>query len=121
MTKHYFVEYEYQTASMEISPIRHSTGSGIIDYHPAFFVQEFRKNWFLQSASLYAVTLTKWTELTEEEFASNPEGKSKFSEHDKELLTKYTEFLLKEGYCDSDVVAEGNSAIDRFMHPELNK
>jgi hypothetical protein len=37
----------------------------------------------------------------------------------KSALTDYTDFLLKYGYCDSDVYCEGNSAIDRFMHPNL--
>ena len=39
----------------------------------------------------------------------------------KDELTDYTDFLLKNGYCDSDVYCEGNSAIDRYMHPKLNK
>ena len=34
-------------------------------------------------------------------------------------LEDYTQFLLKEGYCDSDVYSEPPSAIDRFMHPKL--
>ena len=37
----------------------------------------------------------------------------------KDVLTEYTEFLLKEGYCDSDVYCEPPTAIDRFMHKEL--
>jgi hypothetical protein len=37
----------------------------------------------------------------------------------KTALTEYTNFLLKYGYCDSDVYTDGNSAIDRFMHPNL--
>ena len=47
--------------------------------------------------------------------------KAKIEEYGKDLLTDYTEFLLKDGYCDSDVYSEGNSAIDRFMHPEIDK
>lgn len=39
----------------------------------------------------------------------------------KDELTKYTDFLFKNSYCDSDVYCEGNSAIDRYMHPELDK
>jgi len=37
----------------------------------------------------------------------------------KTALTEYTNFLLKYGYCDSDVYTDGNSTIDRFMHPSL--
>jgi len=37
----------------------------------------------------------------------------------KDELTDYTKYLLKAGYCDSDVYCEGNTAIDRYMHPEL--
>jgi len=40
-------------------------------------------------------------------------------EYGKKLLTDYTDFLLKYGYCDDDVWCEGNSAIDRYMHPNL--
>lgn len=43
------------------------------------------------------------------------------SEYAKDVLMDFVDFLLKEGYCDSDVVSEGNTAIDKFMHPELNK
>lgn len=44
----------------------------------------------------------------------------------KDELTDYTQFLLTNGYCDSDVLndggsIEGKSAIDLYMHPELNK
>ena len=35
----------------------------------------------------------------------------------KDELTDYTNFLLKNGYCDSDVYCEGNSAIDRYLFP----
>ena len=37
----------------------------------------------------------------------------------KDELTNYTDFLMKESYFDSDVYCEGNSAIDRYMHPNL--
>jgi len=37
----------------------------------------------------------------------------------KEALHDYTNFLLKEGYCDTDVYCEGNSAIDKFLNPKL--
>jgi len=42
-------------------------------------------------------------------------------EYAKEILTDYTDFLLKHGYCDTDVYCEPPTAIDRFMHPKLNK
>ena len=41
------------------------------------------------------------------------------TEWSKNLLTEYTDFLLKNGYCDTDVYCEPPSAIDRFFHPEL--
>ena len=34
-------------------------------------------------------------------------------------LEEYTNFLLKEGYCDTDVYCEPPTAIDRFIHPKL--
>jgi len=37
----------------------------------------------------------------------------------KDTLTDYTDFLMKAGYCDADIYCEGNSTIDRYMHPEL--
>jgi len=40
-------------------------------------------------------------------------------EKNKDELTSFLNFLLKEGYCDSDVYCEGNSAIDRYLHPKL--
>ena len=43
----------------------------------------------------------------------------KVDEFMKDTLTQYTEFLLKEGYCDSDVYCEPPSAIDRFLTPQL--
>jgi hypothetical protein len=43
------------------------------------------------------------------------------SEYSKLILTEYTDFLLKNGYVDTDVYQEPPSAIDRFMHPILNK
>jgi hypothetical protein len=36
-------------------------------------------------------------------------------DHLKTNLVEYTDFLMDEGYCDSDVVDEGNTAIDRFL------
>ena len=41
------------------------------------------------------------------------------NEKEKQLLEDFLDFLLKEGYCDSDVYTEPPSAIDRFMHPKL--
>jgi hypothetical protein len=42
-------------------------------------------------------------------------------EYVKVILTEYTLFLVKNGYCDSDVYDNPPSSIDRFMHPKLNK
>ena len=42
-------------------------------------------------------------------------------EYAKETLSDYTDFLLDHGYCDTDVYCEPPTAIDRFMHPKLNK
>jgi hypothetical protein len=39
----------------------------------------------------------------------------------KEVLGRYTAFLVKEGYCDSDVYCEPPTTIDRFIYPKLNK
>ena len=39
----------------------------------------------------------------------------------KEVLTHYTEFLVKSGYCDTDVYNEPPSAIDRFLYPKIDK
>ena len=39
----------------------------------------------------------------------------------KEELENYTQFLLRNGYCDSDVYCEPPTAIDRYFHPKLNK
>ncbi|KKM93745.1 hypothetical protein LCGC14_1205390 [marine sediment metagenome] len=36
-------------------------------------------------------------------------------------LTSFLDFLLKNGYCDTDVYSEPPSAIDRYMHPSLKK
>jgi hypothetical protein len=40
-------------------------------------------------------------------------------EYLKSQLSEYTDFLLEEGYCDSDVYCEPPTAIDRFLHPKL--
>jgi len=32
-----------------------------------------------------------------------------------DLLQEYTDFLLKKGYCDTDVYAEPPTAIDQFL------
>jgi len=42
-------------------------------------------------------------------------------EYGKYIITEYTTFLLKRGYCDSDVYDEPPSAIDRFYIPILDK
>ncbi|HDY88086.1 MAG TPA: hypothetical protein ENH82_08245 [bacterium] len=39
----------------------------------------------------------------------------------KDELTTFLDFLLKNGYCDTDVYDEPPSAIDRYMHSSLNK
>lgn len=42
----------------------------------------------------------------------------------KDELTEYTNFLLKNSYCDCDIYGsslEGPSAIDLYMHPNLIK
>jgi len=38
------------------------------------------------------------------------------TEWGKDLLTEYTDFLLKNGYCDSDVYSEPPSAIDQYLN-----
>ena len=59
--------------------------------------------------------------LREGKYLTVSDIKFLMSEYAKLILTEYTDFLLKEQYCDSDVYSEPPSAIDRFMHPELNK
>jgi hypothetical protein len=74
---------------------------------------------------------------TEEEFLNKWEGHEGLSLNDDrvrigrakliwmmkqykiDILTDFLSFLLDYGYCDSDVYCEGNSAIDRYMHPKL--
>lgn len=34
---------------------------------------------------------------------------------DPQILKDYTDFLLKEGYCDSDVYDDTPTAIDQFL------
>ena len=46
---------------------------------------------------------------------------SDLDELTKTELTIFLDFLLKNNYCDSDVYDEPPSAIDRYMHPKLNK
>jgi len=36
-------------------------------------------------------------------------------EYKKDILTDFLDFLLKEGYCDSDVYSEPPTAIDRYL------
>jgi hypothetical protein len=38
-----------------------------------------------------------------------------------ELLEEYTQFLLREQYCDSDVVSELPSAVDQFVEFKRTK
>ena len=33
-----------------------------------------------------------------------------------EILDKYNKFLLKNGYCDTDITDEQPTAIDRFLY-----
>lgn len=37
----------------------------------------------------------------------------------KTKLSEYTDFLLKEGYCDTDVYCEPPTAIDQFLNSKL--
>ena len=48
-------------------------------------------------------------------------AKEYHAEKNKDELTLFLDFLLKENYCDSDVYAESPTAIDRYLHPELRK
>jgi hypothetical protein len=36
-------------------------------------------------------------------------------QNQKELLEKYTQFLIDCGYCDADVYCEDQKAVDRFI------
>ena len=36
-------------------------------------------------------------------------------EYKKDILTDFLDFLLKEGYCDSDVYSEPPTAIDQYL------
>ena len=36
-------------------------------------------------------------------------------EYSKSELTKFLDFLLKEGYCDTDVYSEPPTAIDQYL------
>jgi len=45
---------------------------------------------------------------------------SLLDQYSKVVLTEFTGFLTKNGYCDSDVFEEP-TAIDRFLFPKLNK
>jgi len=37
----------------------------------------------------------------------------------KGILTEYTDFVVKNSYCDSDVYSEGKTAIDQFCEINL--
>ena len=37
------------------------------------------------------------------------------NECEKDVLTDFLDFLLKEGYCDSDVYSEPPTAIDQYL------
>jgi len=54
-------------------------------------------------------------------YMEEEESVEAMNEYAIEVLTFYTDFLVKNGYCDTDVFHEYPTAIDRFMHPELNK
>jgi len=43
------------------------------------------------------------------------------SEYAKDTIDDFVQFLLENGYCDTDVYAEPPTAIDRFMHPKIYK
>jgi hypothetical protein len=42
-----------------------------------------------------------------------------FDTYKKDLLTEFIEFLVEEGYCDTDVYDEPPTAIDKFINPGL--
>lgn len=42
-------------------------------------------------------------------------------DHALEMLQGYTDFLVKHGYCDTDVYYESPPAIDRYLNPQLRE
>jgi hypothetical protein len=53
--------------------------------------------------------------LDEYHYLKNKEYEYIIPESAKEHLSRYTAFLLKEGYCDSDVYDETPTAIDQYL------
>ena len=72
-----------------------------------------------QLMSKIAVILNKPDSLASEWIAVDKAISSAFKQVVKEELTSFIDFLLREGYCDTDVYAEPPTAIDRYLFPEL--
>jgi hypothetical protein len=49
----------------------------------------------------------------------HPRYLAAMEEYRVEELTSFLNFLMKEGYVDSDVYSEPPTAIDKYLHPEL--
>jgi len=57
--------------------------------------------------------------VTEKEYSNINDIKYLMDQFLKINLQEYTEYLLENGYCDTDVVSEGNTSIDRFLNPKV--
>ena len=81
----------------------------------------------MKKAEIDKEYLFDWEDIAEDKYLSHITFISKgtcemlMKDYAIEVLSDYTDFLLKEGYCDTDVYSELPTAIDRFMHPKLNK